>query len=218
MRYSVVFLHIVLVGAIAACSLGSLSPAIAAVYPSSSALPPEVIRQFLANPAALLDEYPNGGAKAITQVRDLGASDPTTLKPLLGLLALANADQANAIGTALGQVAMMALKTDQAYATQIQEAVVAAQNNAALVAFSAAIGGSIQLSATTGGGGGGGGGGGEEPTGQNGNSGGALSADTEHFTTFFANTPDSFSLAFSPGAPVIPGTNPINQPVSPSTP
>jgi hypothetical protein len=215
MRNSSVFLRIVLGGAICAWSPGSLSPAIAAVDWSSQALPPEVIRQFLADPATLLDEYPNGGAKLITQVRDLAISDPATLKPLLGLLALANAEQASAIGTALGQVAMMALKTDQAYATQIQEAIVAAQNNAALVAFSAAIGGSIQLSATAAGGGGGGGGG-EEATGQSGNSGGILSGNAEHFTTFVANTPDGFSLAFSPGTPLIPST--INQPVSPSTP
>lgn len=217
MRYSSVFLRLVLGGAIAACSLGSLSPAIAAVYSSSQALPPELIRQFLADPAALLDKYPNGGAKLVTQVRDLAASDPATLKPLLGLLELANAEQANAIGAALGQVAMMALKIDQSYATEIQEDIVAAQNNAALVAFSATIGGSIQLSATTGGGGGAGGGG-EEATVPNGNSGGSLSGNAEHFTTSIATTPDSFSLAFSPGTPVILGTSTINQPVSPSTP
>jgi hypothetical protein len=218
MRYSSVFLPLVLGGAIAACSLGSLSPAVAAVYSSSQALSPQVIQQFLADPAALLDKYPNGGGKLITAVRDLAASDPATLKPLLRLLAIANSDQANAIGTALGQVAMMALRTDQAYATQIQEAVVAAQNNAALVAFSAAIGGSIQLSAATGGGGGGGGGGGEEPTGQYGSLGGSGGGEPEHFTTFVANTPDSFPLAFSPNTPVISGTNTVNQPVSPSAP
>jgi hypothetical protein len=216
MRYSSVFLHIVLGGTIAACSLGSLTPAIAKVYQSSQALPPNVLRQFLADPAALLDRYPNGGAQLITQVRDLAASDPATLKPLLGLLPIANPEQATAIGTALGQVAMMALKVDQAYATRIQEAVVAAQNNAALVAFSAAIGGSIQLSAATGGGGGGGGGGGEEPTGQNQNVVGSFAGGPEQLTTFVANTPDSFPLAFSSGTPVVPGTGGINQPVSPS--
>jgi hypothetical protein len=214
MRCSRVFLCLALGGAIAVCSLGSLSPAVAAVYSSSQALSPEVIKQFLADPAALLDKYPNGGGKLITEVRDLSASDPATLKPLLGLLAIANPEQATAIGTALGQVAMMALRTDQAYATQIQEGVVAAQNNAALVAFSAAIGGSIQLSAATGGGGGGGGG--EEPTGQNGSFGGSGAGEPEHFTTFVTNTPDSFPLAFSPNTPVIPGTNTISQPVSPA--
>lgn len=217
MRCSHAVFCVVLGGVIS--SLGSLSPAVAAVYSPRRALPPQVIQQFLANPAALLTRYPIGGAQMIAQVRDLAASDPATLKPLLELLKTANADQASAIGTGLGQVAMMAVKTDQAYATRIQEGVVAAQNNSTLVAFSAAIGGSIQLTAATGGGGGGGGGG-EEQTNSSGTFGGFFAGNPEHFTTSVTNTPDTFPLVFDPDTSVIAGggSTTIIQSVSPSSP
>ena len=58
----------------------------------------------------------------IQLVRDLVASDDATLNPILGLLEGANSDQAAAIGTALGQAALLAVKVDQAYATRIQDA------------------------------------------------------------------------------------------------
>lgn len=219
MRCSHAVFRLVLGGAIAACSLGSISPALAAVYSPTQALPPAVVQQFLADPAALLTRYPNGGAQLIAQVRDLAASDPATLKPLIALLKTANADQASAIGTGLGQVAMMAVKHDQAYATEIQEEVIAAQNNSTLVAFNAAIGGSIQLTAAGPGGGGGGGGGGEEGTGSNGNFGGFFAGFPESFTTFVANTPDNFPLDFSPGSSVFTSTTTtITQNTSPVNP
>ena len=103
-----------------------LSPAAAAVYSPQQALPAQVIQDFLANPGALLKQYPSGGAQMISRVRDLAASDPSTLNPIVGLLATANANQSTAIGTGLGQVALMAVKTDQAYANQIQEAIASA--------------------------------------------------------------------------------------------
>jgi hypothetical protein len=215
MRCSHVFFRAALAGLIAG-SVAAFSPAIAAVYSSDHALSPQVIQQFLANPDALLAQYPAGGAKLIAQVRDLAASDPATLKALLSLLKEANPEQASAVGTGLGQVAIMAVKTDQAYATQIQEGVLAAQNDSALVAFSAAIGGSIQLTAATGGGGGGGGGGAEEGTGQFQNFGGSFAGTSETFTTSVANKPDIFQLTFTPGVPIIPGGNTIIQNVSAS--
>ena len=98
----------------------------AAVYSPQQALPAQTIQQFLADPAALLAQYPNGGPQLIARVRDLAASDSATLNALIGLLATANPNQSTAIGTALGQVALMAVKTDQAYANQIQEAIAGA--------------------------------------------------------------------------------------------
>ena len=81
------------------------------------------IQQFLSDPASLLGQYPVGGPTMIAMVRDLIASDPATLKPVVDLLATATTNQATAIGSGLGQAAMLALKTDQAFANQIQEAV-----------------------------------------------------------------------------------------------
>jgi hypothetical protein len=102
------------------------SRADAAVYSPRQALATPVIQQFLSDPASLLGRYPSGGPAMATTVRDLAASDPATLKPIVDLLETATADQATAIGTGLGQVATLAVKTDQAYANQIQEAIVSA--------------------------------------------------------------------------------------------
>ena len=88
--------------------LTTVPPATAALYSPQQALSQQAIQQFLSNPAALLDQYSHGGAPMIAAVRDLAASDPQTLAALIGLLKTANPDQASAIGTALGQVALMA--------------------------------------------------------------------------------------------------------------
>jgi hypothetical protein len=101
-------------------------PAAAAVYSPQQALPSTVIQDFLKDPAALLEQYPNGGPQMIVRVRDLAGSDPATLNAIVGLLATANSAQSSAIGTGLGQVALLAVKTDQAYANQIQEAIAGA--------------------------------------------------------------------------------------------
>lgn len=107
----------------AICQLASLTGlAVAGIYPPEKALPAQTVQQFLADPALLLRQNPTGGPVLIELVRDLAASDDTTLNPLLGLLESANSDQATAIGTALGQVALLAVKVDQAYAARIQDA------------------------------------------------------------------------------------------------
>ena len=103
-----------------------IEAAAAAVYSAQRAFPPQTIQLFLAQPAALLEQYPSGGGQMISRVRDLAASDPSTLDAIVGLLATANADQSTAIGIGLGQVALMAVKIDQAYANQIQEAIAGA--------------------------------------------------------------------------------------------
>ena len=144
------------------------SPAMAAV--GQPAVAPAAVQQFLANPAALLAQFPNGGPALSTQIRDLAASDPAALNAIVGLLANATPDQASAIGVGLGQAAELAVNSDPAFATQIQTAIVNSNNNSALVAFSAVVGGDIKLAAA--GPGGGGGGGGELPTGSNSPTGG----------------------------------------------
>jgi FecR protein len=119
-----------------------LSPAAAAVYSPQRALPAQTIQEFLANPTALLAQYPDGGGRLIARVRDLAASDPSTLSALIGLLATANSDQAIAIGTGLGQTALMAVKTDQAYANEIQEAIANAGKNRGAGGGNAGVGSS----------------------------------------------------------------------------
>ena len=185
--------------------MASVPPATAALYPPQRALSERVVHEFLKDPAALLTQYPNGGPQMIVAVRDLAASDPQTLDALIALLKTANPDQASAIGTGLGQVALMAVNTDQAFALQIQTAVAASGNTSALVAYSAVVGGNLKLAATTSGGGIGGGG--EEPT-NSGNGGGGVGGGSFVNLSSFPNTPDNLvTITLSPGSPGSPGSN-----------
>lgn len=176
--------------AIAGFVLASVPPVTAALYSPQQALPQQTIQQFLSNPTALLAQYPNGGSQMIAQIRDLVASDPATVNAVLGLLNSANPDQASAIGTALGHVALMAVTTDQAFASQIQTLVAQAGNASALAAFSAVVGGNIKLTAATTAVGGGGGG--EAPTSPGGGGGFSTGPSSPTLPTF-SNSPDTFS-------------------------
>lgn len=79
--------------------------------------------QFIPHPELLLAKFPNGGAEMISQVRELTLANHANLPYILEVLASANHDQGIAIGTGLGQAALASVKTDQAYATTIQQAV-----------------------------------------------------------------------------------------------
>jgi hypothetical protein len=59
----------------------------------------------------------------ISQVRELTLANHANLPYLLEVLANANPAQGTAIGTGLGQAALASVKTDQAYATAIQQAI-----------------------------------------------------------------------------------------------
>jgi len=181
-------------------AMAFVTSASAAVYSAHQALPSQTVQQFLSDPASLLSQFPNGGPVMITKVRDLTASDPATLSALIGLLKSANPDQASAIGTALGQVALMAVNTDQAFATEIQTQIAQAGNASALVAFSAVVGGDIKLTAA--GPGVGIGGGGESQTQTTSGIGGFFAGFPLALPTSTPNIPDRFTLSsFSPGSP-----------------
>ena len=98
------------------------------------------------------------------------------------------------------------MNSDPAFATEIQSAIVGAHSNPALVAFSAVVGGDIQLAAATGGVGGGGAG--EAPTGSNTPSGGISNPVPLNFPSSAANQAQSFpnvglsvASSVSPSAP-----------------
>ena len=65
------------------------------------------------------------------RVRDLAASDPQTLNPIVGLLATANSNQSVANGTSLGQVPLGAVNTNQGYANRIRGAIANASKSRA---------------------------------------------------------------------------------------
>jgi len=135
----------------------------ASCYSGARVVPAATVSAFLANPGQALQQNPNGGGQLISTLRELVASDPATLQPILALLADANTEQATALGTALGQASQICLKTDQPYATQIQQALAATGSQPAILAFAAVTGdrpiGEVGGGAGDGGGGGGGGGG-----------------------------------------------------------
>jgi hypothetical protein len=132
----------------------------AACYGPQQQLSAQAIAQFTGNPADLLAKYPNGGAEMISLIRDLAASDPATLPLVLSLVGNANPAQVDGIGTGLGQSALVCVRTDQAYATEIQQAVMGINNPALTLAFAAVLG-DKPIGALAGGGGGGGGFGGQ---------------------------------------------------------
>jgi hypothetical protein len=117
----------------------------------------QAIAQFLANPSQVLQQYPNGGPRLISLIRDVAVAHPDALQTIVGLLNGANADQQSAIGSALGQAANIVVKTNQAYANQIQQAVAKSGSDDANTSF-AAVTGNVNIGSVGGGGGGGGGG------------------------------------------------------------
>ncbi|SFP81250.1 hypothetical protein SAMN05216330_110205 [Bradyrhizobium sp. Ghvi] len=172
--------------AVAAALAATISTAAsAAVYPPQRQLPAQTISDFKASPQSLLQLYPNGGPQMISRVRDLGASDPTTLPGLIALLKDPNTtkDQIKAIVGGLAQVARMAASTDQAFANEIQTAIAGTGNADVIAAYQAATG-DVQIAAT----GGGAGGGGTGAGGPTGNGGFATGGNGGGGVTFGSNT------------------------------
>lgn len=122
--------------------------------------------QFKANPQSALPQLANGARPTAAQlaaltalVRDLMATDPSTLNSIIGLLTGADEAEQRAIGRGLAQAALAVVGTNRDLADQIQQAIAASNVLAAINAYAEATGN--VLTASSGGGGGGGG-----PTGQ----------------------------------------------------
>ena len=154
----------------------------------------------------------------ISMVRDLVASDQTALPLVLDLSANGNPDQINAIGTGLGQAALVCSRIDQLFANEIQQMVAASNNRSLVLAFTEVLG-DQQLAAAEGGGGGGGGGGG--PTGNNGIFGGFVGSNVElNLTTSVKTTPTNFftlSFTATPSDPANISTTTRHTPTKPTS-
>jgi hypothetical protein len=170
-------------------------------------------QQFQANPGQVLadDRYRDGGPLLISLIRELALADQADLPLIIGLLANANIDQANAIGTGLGQAALASVTTNQAYANAIQIALAAANNQTASLAY-AAVMGDQAIGATGAGGGGGGGGGG--PVNQSTSGGGGGGGGTLSLSTSTRTTPTNFFTSNFNGSASTPASG--NQSVSPT--
>lgn len=138
-------------------SAGFAATANSAVYPPSQQLSISIIDGFKGDPGQLLKQYPLGGAQLSSRVRDLAASDPSTLPMLIELLKTADPKtQTPSIAAGLAQVARMAGRAgQQSYGNDIQAAIATSGNDVAIAAYTANTG-DVAIGATGGGGGGGG--------------------------------------------------------------
>jgi hypothetical protein len=162
--------------AVVAASVGFIAlsgPALSAAYAPGQQLSQQSIAEFTANPSQLLNQFPNGGGQMISRLRDLLASDPATLAPILSLLPNASSEQKAALGAALAQAARLYQRADQAFAAQIQQAVANTQDQELIVAYAAAAG-DQPIGAGGGAGSAGGPGGGSNPLGGPALGGGAI--------------------------------------------
>jgi hypothetical protein len=119
----------------------------AACYNSGQQLPADTVAQFTADPAQLQSKYPNGGARMVSMVRDLVASDSAMLPLVLDLSANSNADQINAIGAGLGQAALVCSRGDPTFANEIHQMVAAINNQPLALTFAAVIADSPRVAA-----------------------------------------------------------------------
>ncbi|MBR0715883.1 hypothetical protein [Bradyrhizobium liaoningense] len=186
----------------AAVALTIVSAASAAIYPPNRQLSSQVISDFKSSPASLLQQFPDGGAQMISRVRDLGASDPTTLDGLIGLLKNSGTtkDQMRAIVAGLALVARMAAQQDQAYGNEIQTAIAASGNADVIAAYQAATG-DVAIAAAGGGGTGAGG-----PTG----TGGFATGGNASGATTFGNSARPNSATSTPSGSVASATNSVS--------
>jgi hypothetical protein len=178
--------------------LGVGKAAQAACYDSGQQLPERVVSQFINEPGKLLTQFPSGGPQMISLIRDLVASDPGTLPLITELNAKANADQVQAIGTGLGQAALVCARPAQAFSDEIQRVTIAANNKPMTQAFGAVMGDQfLGLAGPAVGGGGAG------ATGQIGSTGGTTVAGVSlNLTTSVSNIAATTSFGFTPSAAV----------------
>ena len=174
----------------------------AACYSSRQQLPTQTLAQFMADPGQLQSRYPTGGARMISMVRDLVASNPAMLPRVLDLSASSNADQINAIGTGLGQAALFCSRGDPAFANEIQQMVAAVNVQPLALTFAAVAGNSPAPAAVPAARG--------APSGAN--AGNALSLTVSPGVTSPANPvtgqPGNPFFIAPPGSPVTAGLNP----------
>ena len=121
-------------------ALGVREAAQAACYSAGEQLPAGVVSQFISDPDHLLAQFPVGGPQMISLIRDLVASDPGTLSLIINLNTKADPQQVQAVGTGLGQAALVCGRTAQAFSNEIQQMTVTADNRPLTQAFSAVMG------------------------------------------------------------------------------
>jgi hypothetical protein len=99
---------------------GSVQPA----YPPSLALPAQTVDAFLQNPQSLIQQSADHTGRLAVETRDLLASNPNTLEPMLNLLKVAPSHQQAAIASGIAMATRIYARTNPNFAAQIQTAAV----------------------------------------------------------------------------------------------
>ncbi len=172
------------IGAAAVGTSAFVAPAFAACAILPAGAP--VVR-----PGDLLGRFPNGGGAMVSEVRNMVATNPSSIDGIPAILDAANAEQKRAIGAGLGQATKLCASGEPDSARRIQEAVLK-MNKDVVLSFEVVTG--DRQTAATGGGPGGGGGGGGGGTGISGSS--TANGSNSYIapsTSSFANSGSSFS-------------------------
>lgn len=113
------------------------------------------VKSFLQDPADLLKQNPAGGGNMVAAIRDIAVADRTVLQTIMNLLANANKEQKAAIGSGLAQAARIVVRTNPAYATEIQESIARTKDQDVVLAYAATAGdqpiGAVGAAAASGG-------------------------------------------------------------------
>jgi hypothetical protein len=120
------------------CSLAAAQTSVQPAYPSTLALPAQTVQAFLQNPGSLLQHSNDQAGRVAVETRDLLASNPQTLEPMLNLLKVAPPSQQAAIASGIAMATRMYARTDANFAAQMQAAAVATGVPAALAVSVAA--------------------------------------------------------------------------------
>lgn len=136
----------------------------------------QALADFKTNPGQFLTQFSDGGPEMVSRTRELAVADPATLDMLIGLLAKANKAQKTAIAAGLAQAARIVVRTNQAYAARIQQAIADTKDLDVVASFAAAAG-DVAIAAAGGAGAGSGGASGGQTTGLGGPGGGGGPAE-----------------------------------------
>ena len=108
---------------------------------------PLSVTAFLADPAQLLKQNPDGGLKLSEAVQQLALADPSAFKALIGLVPSASDLQKSAIGTGLAQATKIKVLTDQTLAADWQQQIAAINDPPFKIAATDAFG-DVKIGAT----------------------------------------------------------------------
>jgi hypothetical protein len=111
------------------------APATQGCFPGGPPKRPDAVSAFVAKPAELLTKHATGGVRLSGEVRDILGSDRAALGAMISAAKSASPTQVSAIGSGLGQAAVLCSKVDPQIALGIQQAVAASGLPDLLTAF-----------------------------------------------------------------------------------